>query len=150
MTILFVCTGNTCRSVMAEAIFNNSFKEHNITASSAGLSVIPNSFASQNSVEVLKDNIHVDVTKRKAVQLNEKLIMDSDLILTMTNYIRDVLVHYYPKYFDKIFTLNQYIHEDRDISDPYGGNKITYEKTFFELQNKINILINKIKEDNSI
>ncbi|WP_138203943.1 low molecular weight protein arginine phosphatase [Haloimpatiens lingqiaonensis] len=150
MKVLFVCTGNTCRSVMAEAIFNNCCKEKDICAFSAGLSVIPNSIASENAIYVVKENLKINLNHRKAIQIDEKIIENSDLILTMTSAIRDVLKNNFPKYSDNIFTLNDYIGFSGNISDPFGGNIEVYKDTFFELQGKIFLLIGKIREDKGI
>ncbi|WP_102401450.1 low molecular weight protein arginine phosphatase [Haloimpatiens massiliensis] len=150
MKVLFVCTGNTCRSVMAEAIFNSYCNEKNIFALSAGLSVIPDSIASQNAVEVVEQNLNINLSNRKAIQIDKEIIENSDVILVMTSYIKDIIKKYFPKYSDKIFTLNDYIGVSGDISDPFGGNIEVYQNTFFELKNKIFLLIGKIKEDKGI
>lgn len=150
MKVLFVCTGNTCRSVMAEAIFNNYCKEKDICAFSAGLSIIPNSEASQNAIEVIQKKLNVNINNRKAVQINEKIIENSDLILVMTAYIKDMIKQHFPKYSDKVFVINDYIGVSGDISDPFGGNIEVYQNTFFELKNKIFLLIGKIREDKGI
>ncbi|MBU5590308.1 low molecular weight protein arginine phosphatase [Clostridium sp. MSJ-4] len=147
MNILFVCTGNTCRSCMAEAIFNNMCSDKNIFAESVGFSVVPNSNTSLNSAKMVKDKLSLDISERKAVQLNTQHIEGSDLILTMTSYIKDILRESYPSKKEKIFTLNEYVGVKGDIIDPYGGSIAVYEETFFELKNSIELLINKLKED---
>ncbi|MCY6369829.1 low molecular weight protein arginine phosphatase [Clostridium ganghwense] len=150
MRVLFVCTGNTCRSCMAEAIFNQISTLDGVEAISAGIAVIPGSKTSKNTVTLIKDNFLIDLSDRKAVQLEEEMLKECDLILTMTGYIRDALIGRFPQYSDKLFTLNEYVELKEDIVDPYGGELKVYKKTFDILKKSIDLLLNKIKEDNGI
>ncbi|OPJ63416.1 low molecular weight protein arginine phosphatase [Clostridium oryzae] len=145
MNILFVCTGNTCRSPMAEVIFNSINKNKNNKAFSAGASVVPGSSISLNSALTIKDKLNKDISNRKAQQLQLQHIINSDLLLTMTDNIKLYLQRLYPQHKDKIYTLNEYIGENGDILDPYGGDISIYEKTFDMLLNRIKKLIIKIK-----
>lgn len=147
MKILFVCTGNTCRSCMAEAIFNRLCAIDNITAYSAGLSVVKGSKTSKNSAFLVSSNLNVDITNRTAVQLNERLLEEADLILTMTASIRDVLRHNFSTMAAKIFSLNEYVGIRGDILDPYGGDLAVYTQTFKVLKTSIELLLDKLKGD---
>ncbi|WP_373897939.1 low molecular weight protein arginine phosphatase [Haloimpatiens sp. FM7315] len=150
MKILFVCTGNTCRSIMAEAIFK-SFNDNNcLEAYSAGTSAFPHSKASLNAVNVVMDNLNYDIENREAIQINEKIVMECDLVLTMTESIKNSMTLNFPKFSEKIFSLGSYLGKKDDIIDPYGSNLKNYEKTFFQLKDKLIMLIGKIKEDKGI
>jgi protein-tyrosine phosphatase len=150
MKVLFVCTGNTCRSCMAEAIFNNLSKSDNIKSYSAGLSIMEGSRTSKNAVLVVKENYNLDLGGRRAVQLTEKHLHEADLVLTMTGRIKNVLKDYYPSCKNKIHTLNEYVGINGDINDPYGGSVDVYRETFQNLKNSIFLLLNKLEEDTSI
>lgn len=150
MKILFVCTGNTCRSCMAEAIFNQMSDLYDVKAISAGIAAIPGSKISKNTVALIKDNFSKDLSDRNAVQLQEEMLSESDIILTMTGYIRDALMDRFPEYKTKLFTLNEYVDLKEDIIDPFGGDIEVYQKTFDILKKSIDLLLNKIKGDNGI
>lgn len=147
MKILFVCTGNTCRSCMAEAIFNELSHKDGVEAYSAGLSVVPQSKTSKNTAALLKTNFNVDISERRAVQFTADLMKKNDLILTMTSYMRDVLLENFSQYKNKIYTLNEFVGLNGDISDPYGGDMDVYKTTFDMLKESIELLLKKIRED---
>ena len=149
MNILFSCTGNTCRSCMAEAIFNKLNISDNI-AFSAGLSIVSNSSTSINAGLALKTLMDIDIINRKAVQLTEKNIDEADLVLTMTNYIKEVLITNFPASKDKIHTLNEYVGAVGDIMDPYGSDLATYSEILQIIKNRILLLFDILKEDKGI
>lgn len=150
MKILFVCSGNTCRSCMAEAIFNSICDIDDVKAVSAGLSVFPGSKTSLNCAMIVNESLKLDISNRNAVQLNPFIIEEVDLVLTMTGHIRDILRDTNETYANKIYSLGEYIGNDVEISDPYGGSVDIYRKTFLELKSNLEVLIRKLKEDKGI
>ena len=150
MKILFVCTGNTCRSNMAEAIFNKLNTLDNVEAFSAGLSIVPNSRTSKNSDIVLKEALDLDISERNAVQLTEEVLQEMDLVLTMTSYMRDLIVSKFPNFKNKVYSLKNYVGVNGDIVDPYGGDIVIYKNTFEDLKNTIMLLFHNLKEDKGI
>lgn len=150
MRILFVCTGNTCRSCMAEKIFNEMNNIESLKAFSAGISTIEGSTMSAQVVQVLSSNLNINSEGRRVVQLTQELLKESDLILTMTEYIKNTIIDSVPAYSNKVSTLNEYIGFEGDIVDPFGGDLNIYTKTYESLKRVIEILIKKIKKDKSI
>jgi protein-tyrosine phosphatase len=131
---------------MAEAIFNDMCEINGVEAKSAGIRAIEGSKTSLNSSYIVKKNLNIDITERKAVLLNEKLIDESDLILAMTEDIELILKKIYSKDTKKIFSLPFYVGVKCDVVDPYGMDTDAYEETFSELNNFIQLLIMKIKQ----
>ncbi|GAA0690586.1 MULTISPECIES: low molecular weight protein arginine phosphatase [Clostridium] len=150
MKILFVCTGNTCRSPIAEAIFNKKCQIEGVEAISAGISVVPYSVTSKNSSYIVFKNLDIDISKRVSVQLTKETINSCDLILTMTQYIRNILKNNFSEKAECIYTLSDFIGAEGDIIDPYGGDIFLYGETYKELEKKIELLLTKLKEDMSI
>lgn len=140
--ILFICTGNTCRSPMAEGIFRDKIIRYGLSeqyqASSAGLYVMFEGGASPKSIRICGDN-GVDITAHRAKQADAQLLYDNDLILTMTLAHKQEIIFRYPEIQNKVFSLHEFAsapimsEKAKDISDPYGGNLDVYAKTFLEI-----------------
>ncbi|SMC28157.1 protein-tyrosine phosphatase [Clostridium acidisoli DSM 12555] len=147
MNILFVCTGNTCRSCMAEAIFNKQCDIKTVKAFSAGLNIIPSSTTSKHSATLVMENLRVDISERKAVQITENMLKEMDLVLTMTKYMANVITSEFNDLKNKVYSLNEYVSINGDISDPYGGDLDRYKDTYKNMEISIKLLLKKLRED---
>ena len=140
--ILFVCTGNTCRSPMAEAIAKH-MKNPAVQVKSAGIFAIPGADFSPFAKEVLKENQIIETHQSQT--FNKKDAEWADLILTMTRSHKQILLQNHPEFEKKIYTLKEYVEgSDADILDPFGGTMETYRHTYKELKNLIEKLIEKL------
>ena len=142
MNILFVCTGNTCRSAMAAALFNKIAIEKNLDVriESAGIFANDGEPASSGAVVAMK-KYGIDLLGHHAQSINTELIEKSDLILTMTAAHKMVLAGAAQ---DKVYTLCEYAGLGGDIPDPYGGDVEEYEECAKNLYNALEKVAEKL------
>lgn len=115
--ILFVCTGNTCRSSMAEAMFKVMLKDAglDIEVASAGTSVFFQGGASAQAVEVMGER-GIDLSGHSSRQIVNEDIKKADLILTMTQVHKQTVQEMVPEFSGKVFTLKEYVAGDSEKS----------------------------------
>ena len=124
-TILFVCTGNICRSPMAEGLFRHAVKDRgDYRVLSAGVGAIDGQAPSANAVRAMRD-LGIDISKQRSRMLTAELVEQADLILGMThNHIESINL-LYPQAAEKAFLLREFDDSldyfEKDISDPIGG-----------------------------
>ena len=139
--MLFICTGNTCRSPIAEGIFNKQAKEKGIDwrAASCGLSAAGGQPAARNAVLVLNE-YGIDLSGHRSRQVNEQMLQSVDMIFCVTRRHMDLLAATYPDMKYKMAVLSE------EIPDPYGGDIEIYSKTAEIMQKAIESLIRGIND----
>jgi protein-tyrosine-phosphatase len=143
MKILFVCTGNTCRSPMAEAIAKKYVDDHklaNVIVESAGIAAFEGQPAARNAVEAMKA-LSVDISNYKAKCMINGITKGTDYFVPMTDEQKIVLL-------SLGITEDKIIDFETPIPDPYGGNFEIYTACRDVLTEQINFIFKRaIKND---
>ena len=140
--IIFICTGNTCRSPMAEGLFRAHGGEDKtgLTAASAGLFTQDCMPASQNAVAAAAE-LGADITAHRSRMLTPELARDARYLVCMTGAHYDRLCELFPDCADKVFTLLP-----EDISDPFGGDLETYRRAAAEIDKGVRSIIERLSQ----
>lgn len=130
-TVLFVCTGNTCRSPMAAAIANKIFQERRIraVAASCGIYAAPDANVSENAAIAMRDMLGADISGHRARVVREEYLAQAHIVIALTASHKHGLCLAYPEFADKVYAIAEFGGEYRDINDPFGGNLEIYIET---------------------
>ncbi len=142
--VLFVCTGNTCRSPMAEGLFRKmaaerlgcgpeALEEHGWAVMSAGVAAMTGGRASEPAAAVMS-RMGIDVRAHEAQPVTEALVRYADHIFTMTASHRQALVMQWPDAAERTTTLCL---DGSDVSDPIGGPLEQYQQCAEQIQREL-------------
>jgi L-threonylcarbamoyladenylate synthase len=148
---LFVCTGNTCRSPLAEGFFRkmlaNRLKcaedevaDRGYLVLSAGISAEPGLPASPESVEVAR-RFGIDLRAHESQRLTDRLLEQADRIYTMTRAHKESILALHPQIADRIELLAR---DNSDISDPIGASKEEYELCRVEIERNLRAVLESL------
>ncbi len=148
--IMFICTGNICRSAMGEGYLKKIARENNIDVyvCSSGIYAEDGAQASYLAKEVMKE-YNVNLSEHRATNTRNSNIEEMDIILCATTSHKQLLVQMYPEQKEKIYTIKEYAYgtntENKDISDPWGYDITVYRHCASELTMAIDNIAKKLQ-----
>ena len=153
-TILFVCTGNVCRSPMAAGIFRRAVEgrgEYQVL--SAGLGAAEGVPPSAHAVEAVKE-LGIDISGMRSRMLTAELVRQADYIFGMTHSHIDTVATLYPQAAEKTFLLREFDETlesfEKDISDPIGGSYEVYLDCRDQIEQGISSLLGFIEQGEAV
>ncbi|MGI6492411.1 MAG: low molecular weight protein arginine phosphatase [Pelotomaculum sp.] len=151
MKILFVCTGNTCRSSMAAALARHLLAERSwgpeeFLVASAGIAAVEGEPASREAIQALAE-MGVDLRGHRAAGLTAEDLAQADLVLTMTAWHRRHVQELHPGEAHKVFTLADYARTEGDIPDPIGQPLQSYRATALRLKDLIDKALDRLEKE---
>lgn len=150
--VLLVCTGNTCRSPMAETLLRHLLSQRfpqlfrgnfpPVAIASAGLSAFPGGPASAEAVEVMKKR-GLNLQNHQSHSITERSLRHADLVLTMTKSHRSAILEKMPELASKVKLLSG---STSDVSDPFGGGEALYEACADQIEGYLQSWLKVIEE----
>jgi glycine hydroxymethyltransferase len=153
-TVLFVCTGNICRSPMAEGLFRHATKGRNeFRVISAGVGAVDGLPPSEYAVRALRE-LGIDISRQRSRMLTADLVNEADYIFGMTHSHVDAITLLYPQAAEKTFLLREFDETlesyENDISDPIGGSYEVYLNCRDQIEQGIASMVKFIEQTSTI
>ena len=152
MKIMFICTGNICRSAMAEGMMKKLISDNkikNIEIFSCGIYAETGDYSTYNAIEAAK-LYGANISNHRATNIRDSKINEMDIILCATTSHKQSVLFLYPDLNGKVFTIREYAEldnngENMNIDDPWGYDLNVYYNCAEEIEECLEKIIIKIK-----
>lgn len=150
MKIMFICTGNICRSAMAHKLLEKKLQDSNIKnveVYSSGIFAEDGDYSTYNAEEAMEE-YGVDMSTHRATNIRNSSIEEMDLILCATIPHKNAVLQMYPNLKEKVYTMKEYVDyskDDLDIKDPWGYDIETYRFCASQIDECLEKMIAKLK-----
>lgn len=152
-TVLFVCSGNSCRSPMAEGLLKKKLYpkyRRKLEVRSAGTLGINGNPATLHAITAAKEK-GVDISNHISRGVNEDNVSNADIIIAMEDHHKEYLERYFPKYRENVFLLKAFNREGKKpknvaIEDPIGERLTTYRRVINQIDEELDRILPQLQE----
>ncbi|MDZ7335478.1 MAG: low molecular weight protein arginine phosphatase [candidate division KSB1 bacterium] len=152
-TILFVCSGNSCRSPMAEGLLKKKLYpiyKSKVRVESAGTLGINGNPATLHAVTAAKEK-GVDISNHSSRGITEALVARANIIFAMEEHHKEFLERYFPKYKENVFLLKAFNLGDKKqknlgIQDPIGEGLRTYRRVINQIDQELERILPQLRK----
>ncbi|MDR1891199.1 MAG: low molecular weight protein arginine phosphatase [Puniceicoccales bacterium] len=143
--VIFVCSGNTCRSPMAEYLLKAALQKINLADNfrvcSAGIMAVENARASDLAIRVMED-FNLDISGHVSQRATQELLDSADVIFCLAENHRTFLLSNYKKMSKKCFLVREFLNvKDKDIFDPFFGNIDDYRRVCNDISSAMDSIV---------